>query len=55
MGLTGMLQLQPVLHLAQKLVGQAEVVKIFAAQMPFVMQFLQAEQRSAWPQPGWLL
>src|SRR5262249_12061883 len=45
------LQLQAMLKRAQKLVSRAQVVKVRATEVAFVMQFLQGEQRAASAQP----
>src|SRR5215472_12786748 len=42
------------LNFAQKLVGPGQLVKVGAAQMTFVMQFLQRKQRAAGTQPALL-
>src|SRR6266480_6196287 len=40
------------LQVTQKLVGAGQVVEFLAADVELVMQFLQREQGSARPQPG---
>ena len=46
------LQLQPVLHTPQELVGLRKLVKLFATDVPFIMQFLQRKKCATGPQPS---
>src|SRR5579859_4940117 len=54
MRLLPVFELQPVLDPAEKFVGTVEFVKILAADVIFVVQFLQREQSTAGAQPGLL-
>ena len=51
-GLLSLTQLQPMLQMPQELVGAGEIVKFLAADVALVVQFVQREQSSARPQPG---